>query len=151
MLQEKMKNDVWFASCQGWFKRFKKLMRTVYNAENNEFTFYDNDHNSVLSEDYVEEPFKMPLILTSAEENELKNGLKLDKYLEKLNQPQPNSSYYLPFFCVDLNDAWEREFEVDEIDLEKEQEEKILKDYKEDMKRRYEIFLNENKVVPDTA
>ena len=151
MLQEKMKNDVWFASCQGWFKRFKKLMRTVYNAENNEFTFYDNDHNSVLSEDYVEEPFKMPLILTSAEENELKNGLKLDKYLEKLTQPQPNSSYYLPFFCVDLNDAWEREFEVDEIDLEKEQEEKILKDYEEDMKRRYEIFKNKKKAVPDTA
>ena len=123
---QKLKDNVWYAACQGWYKIFKKVIRTQYDVETNSFKFFEYPHDCVLSEDFIEEPFMTP------------EQVKKEKIEGKINNYK---FYYLPFFCVDLCDTWQEEYEVSNIEQEKKQDELKISQYKQNRDEEYLIFL----------
>ena len=142
---QKLKNDIWYFSCRGWFERFRHFQRVAYNPETNSFDYYKYEHDNIFSKDYVDPPILTDHEKAAIRKEEKEKGIKPPSaeecYLNLLAPREANKPFYAPFFFVDLSEAWLEDFEDRDFDAELELKEKTREEYK--INRKEKLALRE--------
>ena len=138
--KSKLKDKIWHFSCQGWFEKFRKVSRVSYDPETNSFEYFRYSHDNIHAKDFVDPPVLTGHELKAIEREKKENGYvkptKFERYQAYVANKEVNKPYYLPYYTVDLSEAFLEDFNDRDFEEEKQARIEAETAYKADRTKR---------------